>query len=152
LPAIYYHQLAVQSEEIDGLQHVNNVAFVKWMQDAAIAHSSAQGWDAERYRESGTAWIVRTHFVRYLQPALKNDSIVVQTWVVNVRKVTSLRRYRVFRESDRKCVAEAETDWAFVSRERQLPVRIPIEVRQAFETVELERPEFHPPDSAPSSH
>jgi acyl-CoA thioester hydrolase len=50
LPPIYLHRHVVRAEEIDPLGHVNNVAYVQWMQDAAIAHSSVQGWPMARYR------------------------------------------------------------------------------------------------------
>ena len=44
MPAIYCHSHVVRDDEIDGLGHVNNLHYLKWMQDAAVAHSAAQGW------------------------------------------------------------------------------------------------------------
>lgn len=133
MPMIYRHHHVVRDDEIDDQGHANNVAFVQWMQDAAIAHSTAQGWDPGRYVDTGTAWVVRTHFIRYLQAAFAGEELEVRTWVVNFRKVTSLRRYRMFRNSDQTLLAEAETDWAYVSRERGTPQRIPPELSGAFE-------------------
>lgn len=144
MPAIYYHPLRVSSDEIDGQGHANNVVYVRWLQDAAVAHSTTQGWDSKRYTESGTSWVVRTHFVRYLSPAFEGDELMVQTWVANIQKVTSLRRYRLFRKSDGECLAQAETDWAFVSLERRRPTRIPVEFRDSFTIVEDESPAFAP--------
>ena len=40
MPAIYLYSHTVRPEEIDGLGHVNNVCYVSWMQDAAMAHST----------------------------------------------------------------------------------------------------------------
>ena len=100
MPAIYEHRHIVAAEEIDQLGHANNVAYVEWMQAAALAHSAAQGWPADRYRRQGQGWVVRAHAVEYLQPAFAGDRIVVRTWVATMRKATSLRRYRIFREPD----------------------------------------------------
>ena len=50
-----------RADEIDGQGHANNVAYVQWMQDAAVAHSAAQGWPGERYVELGCGWVVRSH-------------------------------------------------------------------------------------------
>jgi len=40
---IYQVDLKVPAEVVDGNGHVNNVAYVQWMQDAAIRHSRASG-------------------------------------------------------------------------------------------------------------
>jgi acyl-CoA thioester hydrolase len=89
----YHH--TVQPDEIDVLGHANNVAFVEWMQSAAVAHSAALGWSTERYQELGRGWVVRSHKIKYRQPALADESIIVRTWVATMDKVTSLRRYRM---------------------------------------------------------
>lgn len=135
MPAIYRHFHTVRPEEIDEQGHASNVAFVQWMQDAAIAHSAAQGWPGERYRRERCAWVVRTHAIEYRAQAFAGDAIVVHTWVANFRKVTSLRKYRIEREGDGALLALAETDWAFLGTERGLPRRIPEELIAAFELV-----------------
>lgn len=132
MPAIYEHQRTVAEAEIDALGHASNMAYVAWMQDAAIAHSAAQGWPGEAYRQLGQGWVVRSHEIAYLRPAFAGEAIVVRTWVATLRKASSLRRYEVVRPSDGKTLATAATDWAFVTYASGLPARIPLEVSQAF--------------------
>ncbi len=50
MPEIYSYSHVVEPAEIDDLGHANNVAYVAWLQAAAVAHSAAQGWPSERYR------------------------------------------------------------------------------------------------------
>ena len=90
---VYRLQLRATAEVVDTNRHVNNVAYVKWMQDAAIAHAEACGgrWLA---KEIGGSWFVRMHRIEYLKPAFLDDEITVLTWVADWRKVRSLRRYR----------------------------------------------------------
>src|SRR5438046_2800579 len=114
MSAIYEHRLIVTPEEIDRLGHVNNLAYMAWMQDAALAHSAAQGWPPERYEQFGAGWVVRSHEIKYLQSAYSNDAIVVRTWVADMKKVSSTRRYKVVRASDNVLLAAAATEWAFV--------------------------------------
>ena len=57
MPAIYQHYHQVLDSEIDELQHANNAAYVNWMQAAAIAHSTAQGWPSQRYWDAAYAWV-----------------------------------------------------------------------------------------------
>jgi len=135
MPEIYQHRLIVPSDAIDGQGHANNVEYVRWMQDAAIAHSDAQGWTAERYRQLGAGWVVRTHKIEYLQAAFAGDEVTVYTWVSNFRKIRSLRKYKIVRAADETVLAVAETDWAFIVHDRRVPRRIPPEVAQAFVVV-----------------
>ncbi|HUG90881.1 MAG TPA: acyl-CoA thioesterase [Planctomycetaceae bacterium] len=143
MPAIYDHRHVVRPDEIDEHGHANNVRYVAWMQSAAIAHSSAQGWTPERYRGLGCGWVARSHSIEYLAPAFAGDELVIRTWVADFRKTTSLRRYRMIRASDGAVLARAETNWAFVDIARAAPRRILPEVGEAFEIVASE-PEEHP--------
>jgi len=136
MPAVYQHKLTVTAEEVDWMGHVNNVAYFSWLQDAAVAHSTAQGWSGNRYRDLGQAWVARKHAIEYLRPAVSEDELVVQTWVATLSRVTSERRYRVIRPSDDALVATAMTQWAFVKIASGMPCRIPQEVQSAFEIVD----------------
>ena len=135
MPAIYLYRHTVDTSEIDGQGHVNNLAYLRWMQDAAIEHSSAQGWTTARYGESGAGWVARSHFIEYLQPAFEGDAIVVQTWVAEFKKITSLRKYRIVRSADDTTLARAETNWVFIGLKNRVPRRIPPELSGAFEVV-----------------
>ena len=57
---VYEYEFEVNASAIDGNGHVNNVEFVRWMQDAAVAHADARGLTAAT-REAGATWVVRSH-------------------------------------------------------------------------------------------
>lgn len=137
MTAIYEHSLTVVREEIDGLGHVNNLVYLRWLQDAAVAHSAHQGWDSAAYRDLGLAWVARSHFIEYLAPARCDDSVVVRTWVADMKRVTSLRKYQILRSSDGIMLAEAQTNWAFVEISTHRLRRIPAEIAGAFEVIDL---------------
>ena len=150
MPAVYDHALTVRPEEIDEQGHVGNVHYIRWMQEAAVAHSSAQGWTAERYFAVGATFVVRSHFIEYLRPALAAERLVVRTWVADFRKVTSLRKYRILRPADGTVLATAETNWAFVTRDGGAPRRIPPELAASFEVV-ADPPEMARPPAGPAA-
>ena len=52
----------------------------------------------------------------------------MQTWVVDVRRVRSLRKYRFVRVSDGQTLVQGETDWVLVNVETGFPQRIPPEI------------------------
>ena len=131
MSAVFQHAVAVPVEAIDENNHVNNVVYVQWMQDAAVHHSDSVGC-TEKTRAAGASWVVRAHRIEYLRPAFAGDELVVQTWVENFRKVRSLRKYRFIRRNDDVIVAEGETDWVFVDTQTGRPRSIPGEVSACF--------------------
>jgi len=135
MPAVFEHWLTVDRNDVDVLGHVNNVSYVRWMQDAAVAHSAAQGWPTQRYLEIGAGWVARSHWVEYRRPAFCDERIAVLTWVSNFRKVRSLRKYKITRPGDDAVLAVAETDWTFIGFEHQVPRRVPHDIVTSFELV-----------------
>ena len=141
MPAILEWTHAVVEHDLDELRHANNISYLKWMQSAALAHSAAQGWPVEAYAALGCGWVVRSHFIEYLSPALLGDTILIRTWVADMGKVTSRRRFLILRGRDESqgrdetVLARAETNWAFIDYRTGSPKRIPPEVSRAFEVV-----------------
>jgi len=106
------------------------------MQSAAVAHSAAQGWPGPRYQDLGSGWVVRSHTIEYHQPASAGDRIVVWTWVATMKKITSVRRYRILRRGDGELLATAATKWAFIDYATGEPARIPAEIADSFRVVD----------------
>lgn len=131
---IYKYDIRVTADVVDGNGHVNNVAYVQWMQDAAVHHAQASGC-TQATSSLGATWVVRTHHVEYLRPAFAGDTITVLTWVSNFRKVRSLRKYKLMRAADNAVVAQAETDWVFVDAKTGQPRAIPDEIKTALPVV-----------------
>ena len=131
MSAYFEYPHTVTEQDIDDLDHAGNYHYIKWMQHAAIAHSTANGWSPEKYNELGAGWVVRSHKITYLKPAFEGDRVIIKTWVSNMRSATSLRKYEILNEAG-KTLAKAETDWAFVNYEKQRPIRIPFEVSSCF--------------------
>jgi acyl-CoA thioester hydrolase len=135
MPAIFDWNYEVAERDLDGLGHANNISYLKWMQSAALAHSAAQGWPIEAYQALGKGWVVRSHFIEYFAPARLGDKIIVRTFIANMKKVTSLRRFEILRTPDDTVLAKAATDWAFIEYASGTPKRIPVEVSGSFEIV-----------------
>jgi len=120
----------IPQSAIDENGHVNNVAYVQWMQDIAIEHYASIGGIEAQGPEA--TWVVREHRIEYLLPAFAGEEIEVRTWVENIRRVRSLRKYEFIRKSDGKTLVKGETDWVFVNTKTGRPVPLPEEVTQVF--------------------
>ena len=129
--SIYSKSLRIPASAIDENGHVNNVAYVQWMQDIAVEHYEAIG-GVNPMQLIGATWVVREHKIEYLLPAFANEEIEIRTWVENVRRVRSLRKYEFLRKADGKTLVRGETDWVFVDAKTGMPRAIPEEVFKVF--------------------
>ena len=132
---VYSKRFTVPADAIDVNRHVNNLAYVEWMQQIAIEHSAAAGWPLERYIELGAGWVVRSHFIEYLRPAFEDQLLSAHTWVPRFDQRSTPRRYLFVREADRQILAQAETRWVFVDLESGRRRSLPPELIAAFEVV-----------------
>jgi len=136
---IYARRFPVPAAAIDVNGHVNNLAYVAWMQDVAIEHSAAAGWPLERYRAIAAAWVVRSHFVEYLRPLFLGDPLAVYTWVPRFDQRAAPRKYLFTRESDGREAARAETAWVFVDLGTGKRRPLPPELISAFQPIPDDR-------------
>ncbi len=145
---VYRFEIIVPASVVDRNRHVNNVAYVQWMQDAALEHSGATG--CTRMTEAlGAAWVARMHRIEYLSPAFAGDTLTVLTWVADFRRVRSLRRYKFIRAVDKKVIAQGETNWVFIDAATGRPRGIPKEMAALFEVVPDEPSTNRPSETAP---
>jgi len=114
----------VGRESIDVNDHVNNVEYVRWMQEVATRHTQHLGADI-RAAAAGLIWIVRSHNITYRIPALEGDEIQLSTWVGSVERVTSVREYEFRRTRDNALLASGQTNWVCLNRESGRPSAIP---------------------------
>ncbi|MDP3428656.1 MAG: acyl-CoA thioesterase [Humidesulfovibrio sp.] len=138
MPRIFTRDIVVAPSDIDVQGHVNNLRYLQWMQDVAVAHSAAQGWSMERYVTEGMGWVVRSHAITYKRPAFLGEVITACTWIAGFSPRTSPRRYLFWRAADTCVLAEAETMWVFVDLKTGRPTKVPAALRSAFEIVEDE--------------
>ena len=127
---VYIRSFTIPAEAIDENGHVNNVAYVQWMQDIAVEHYAAIGGIAAQGNDA--TWFIREHRIEYFLPAFAGEEIEIKTWVENVRRVRSLRKYEFVRKSDGKILVKGETDWVFVDAKTGAPRAIPEEVSRVF--------------------
>ena len=121
--------IAVEPSDIDQLGHVNNVTYIRWVQDAAIAHWRAA---ASAEDQAKLFWVVLRHEIDYKRPAFLNDGIIARTWVGSARGVRFMRYTDVLRAGDRAVLAHALTTWCPMDSRTRKPASVSAEVRARF--------------------
>lgn len=121
--------LPVETADLDQLGHVNNVAYLRWVQEAAVAHWQAVAPAADQAK---VLWIVLRHEIDYLKPAVLGDEIVARTWVGSASRVRFERFTELLRAGDRTLLAKARTIWCPIDAQRHRPVAVSAELRARF--------------------
>jgi acyl-CoA thioester hydrolase len=135
LSSIYSKTIIIPDSVIDENGHVNNVVYVQWMQDIAVEHyQSISGMNSMQPFDA--TWVVREHRIEYFLPAFADEEIEIKTWIENIRRVRSLRKYEFVRKSDGKVLVRGETDWVFVDIKTGSPRAIPEEVTSVLKHVQ----------------
>jgi acyl-CoA thioester hydrolase len=116
----------VEAADLDERQHVNNVVYLRWVQEVAIAHWQA---DAPAVALAEIAWVALRHEIDYLYPSRLGDELVVATWVGRAEGLTFERHTEVRRAEDGRVAARARTLWCPVDAASGRPRRVPAELR-----------------------
>jgi acyl-CoA thioester hydrolase len=135
-PGVFEHAFQVSREDIDRLGHVNNVVYLRYAQDVAVAH-----WYAvvdQEHRDS-MVWVVRRHEIDYLKPALENDELVARTWVGAPSGATLERFIEIRRSRDGEVLASVRSVWVALDAKTLRPRRVTEQLRSFFESCERGR-------------
>lgn len=124
---IFSHSFTVSPQDIDENGHVNNVAYLQWVQDVAVAHWQSAATDE---MQAAYFWVVVRHELDYKKPAFETDEIIVTTWVGEWTAVTCERFTEIRRGDD--LLVRGRTVWCMIDRKTTKPVRIPSEVIDRF--------------------
>lgn len=132
MPHIHQSTFRVRYYECDAYGHLNNVSYLRYMQESAFDASAAVGYDVARYVDMGHHWLVRESEIDYLRPVRYGDSVRVKTWVADARPTRSRRAYEFYLNDSDDLIARATTDWAFVNTATGRPAAVPPSLIAAF--------------------
>jgi acyl-CoA thioester hydrolase len=132
-PAVFTLAMEVGDDDIDMLGHASNIAYLRWVQDVAVAHSATVGLDMEGYSQLGAVFVVRRHEIDYLRPVVRGEKLELRTWIDSASAAKCKRATEIVRMSTPETiVARAMTTWGFIELTTGRPTRIPDSVRVAF--------------------
>lgn len=111
---------------VDPAGHLNNAAYLHYLEDATLADATFRGWPPGRMINEGHfAIVARRYHIRYHQPALISDELEISTWISDVKRATAIRHYTVKRANDQTLLAQARAFWVWVDFNTGRIIRIP---------------------------
>ncbi len=151
-----------------GIPHVNNLAFIAWMDRAADLHAAALGYTRDGMAERDTAWFVGRHEITYHAEAWPGDDLLVLTWIDRMHRFTAERGVLVVRTaaaadapgrpeaameadpSPGRIICRGRTSWVLVTLSTRRPRRHDPAMLAAFEPLHRTPPASTPEPAASS--
>lgn len=126
---VFEYQITVTKDDIDELNHVNNVRYVQWVNDAAKRH-----WQQNTSEEIITNyyWVVLSHNIDYKSSAFLNDILTIKTYVSSFEGVRSIRIVEIYNSKTNKLLVKSETNWCLIDANTNRPTRISDEIVNLF--------------------
>jgi acyl-CoA thioester hydrolase len=126
---VFQLQILVRAEDIDEQNHVNNVVYLRWVQEVAYGH-----WDALGSVElkSANRWVVLRHEIDYHAPALPGDVVMASTWIAKAEGPRQKRYVSIRRIGDNKALASACTEWCLLDAVTGRPKKVTAEITAVF--------------------
>jgi acyl-CoA thioester hydrolase len=123
----FSHSFRIEKSDIDEQGHVNNVAYVRWIQDVAVAHWFYATSDEQQAK---VVWVVLRHEVDYKRQSFEAEEITATTWVGEWTAVTCERFTEITRGAD--LLVKARTIWCMLDRQTSKPTRITAGLKEQF--------------------
>jgi len=134
----YSYTFIVNKDDIDFNGHVHNVTYLSWMIDAATKHSGSVGFGYKECLKLGGTWVAKSHTIEYKKPSFENDELHMETWVEEIGKIMSVRRYVLTRPKNKVLICEGKTEWVFVDSKKMRPMKIPEVIIEGFEKAQAD--------------
>ena len=117
----FEHAVSVSPQDIDELGHVNNVVYLRWVQEAAGAHWRTA---APAPLQAEVVWVVLRHEIDYRHAARPGDQVIATTWVGEATGTRFERFVQFTRVSDGVVLADVRSVWCPINDATGRPRRI----------------------------
>lgn len=120
---------APKASDIDENGHVNNVVYLDWAQQLAIAHWRARATPED---QDAFAWIALRHEVDYRRALLPGETARARTWTAQDTDGPRFDRYVRIDGPDGAMCAQVKTTWVLVEKASGRPKRVPERMAAQF--------------------
>jgi acyl-CoA thioester hydrolase len=129
LTEIFEQTITILPEDIDLYDHVNNVVYLRWVQEVSTSHWYSAATEEQKEK---IGWVVVRHEIDYLNSARLGDEITARTWVGTAQKNIFERHVEILRARDQKVIARARSLWCPIDLKSRRPTRVGADIYERF--------------------
>lgn len=139
----YYHPITVRYSDLDTQRHVNNAAFISFLESARMGYYQACGvWDGKSFDDFG--FVVAALKIDYLKPILFGQTIRVGLGVIDMGNKSLRFHFEMEDNSGKIKFARGESVMVAVDRQNGQSIPISPEWREKINTFEKKREAYDP--------
>ena len=113
-------------EEADGYGHINNSAYVQWLDKCVWAHCDAVNMPPSLCRNLNRGFAAVRHEIDYIAAAYPGDRVAVANWVtLNDGRLRAERRFQIIRIDDDQTLLRARSFYVCTDLTSGRPTRMP---------------------------
>ncbi|MFT0715438.1 acyl-CoA thioesterase [Flagellimonas lutimaris] len=125
----YSEVFDVVPNDLDDLNHVNNIRYVEWIQDISKKHWSAvTTGDVQK----SMIWVVRNHNITYHKSAVLGNTIAISTYIKSNKGPISTRVVEIKNKKTDELLVKSVTEWCLLDAKTFRPKRVPAEIQDLF--------------------
>ena len=121
------YPIPILPSDIDFMGHVNNSVYLKWVQDAVVAH-----WQKLAPAEEVAAklWVALKHEITYRKPAFLDDELISEVIPTGVEGAKAF--FSTIIRRGETVLAEVKSSWCCLDAATLRPSRIAQDIAQLF--------------------
>jgi acyl-CoA thioester hydrolase/thioesterase-3 len=118
--------LQVRPDDIDMNQHVHNSRYFDYVLAARFDQMArCYGVSMDEFMRLGFSWVNRSAHLEYKRPLHLGDSVIVRTWVEEIRRAEVTVHFEIEEQASRKLACEGKFRYILISVETGRPASIP---------------------------
>jgi acyl-CoA thioester hydrolase len=131
MPKTIYFDLEIYSYQIDLLGHVNNAAYIHWMEIGRTKLLEAVGLPTQKIVQQGFAPVLVHTSITYKSPLYLGDCVSVEVWLSELNHASAVLQFR-FHNQHKMLAAEGLQKGLFVDLQTMRPRRLFPEQKALF--------------------
>ena len=124
---MFRHTVAIDPADIDHMGHVNNAAYLKWVQEAVVDYWSSV---APPGAVAQHLWVALKHEITYLKPTFLQDNVVAEVIAEKVEGARAFFRTVLKRGDD--VLSEISSCWCCLDAASLRPARLARDIVARF--------------------
>ncbi len=121
----FHSRRPVMWRDIDGAGHLNNAAYLAYIEDCQVQMLNHFGWPPSRWHQYGFALSFRDCRIEYLQPALLGEELEISAFIAEVNANTAVHQYTFKRAKDKTTLAHARLTRQCMDQLTNKPIPFP---------------------------
>ncbi len=123
----------IYTYDIDFVGHVNNINYIRWLENGRVRLLEAIGMPAfDLAASDGILPVLTETTIRYKKALFLNNTVTVEVWLSKLNNASAIMEFQFLNEKGELC-ARAQQKGLFIDRKTMKPVRLTEEYRNAFE-------------------